>query len=654
MVYRKIKLLCFSFLAVLFFACSGKQEPASADFLKAKDLFMQASDFYHAGDYAKAETKLKKCVDVCLEDENRGQDSILELMPRAMGQLMNSYQGAGEPEKCILYFEQLRNNVGKYDNLRALRRDVQVLLAYSLSRTERTKEAALVMDSALAMPLYRNTPENVFRDYAYASAVYFCIPDAQQKVLKCGNRALAAAKESDKNLGVQWLVALMGSLYQRTGDISSAINMYEEGYAVSAQARDTLAMVDMERSTADFLLHWHMADEAANHADNSVKLLKQLRNPNPLVATMAYLSKAKSLMEQDKEQEALQYLRIARQTCKGLPYNSGNSDVDVAMGSILVNQKGVSKTYQQGLAMLAKAAKEATCGIRSMAYYEMARGLIEHGDNASGEMALDSMYHYLNIPPAPSIRDDAYQYALNHYLLTQNKDKVMLYAKAISQLKIQEQNKSALRTVTRTLVRMETAKKNEILRQNALAERQRELRYRLGVGALFAILLGLIVLFINRWKKYRRKHSAIKEALQTTAKDMEKTVKENRKIKKQLRNLEQKDEKKLKEGVSLPEILTDKGDEHFREMFSNAYPYFIPTVQKQALEPLTGKELLLGMVMALGKDNLEIADMFHITRKSLNMAKYRMRKKFNLADGQTLEDLFVDILKRAQRAQKKA
>ncbi len=633
---------------MLLSACTHYSKHEEDDFLDVKETFSKASDCYREGNFQEAEVRYKKCIALCLKEENKENDSILAWLPRTMGQLMNTYQGAGKPEECIRYFERLRNDSRKDETLKLFQRDIQVLLAYSLSRTEKIKEATKTMDSVWAMPLFQPTPEKKFRDYAYASAVYFCIPNAQSKVLKYGTMALQEAKLSEKKSGVQWLVALLGSLYQRTGDIVSAIKMYEDGFYISAQAKDTLAMVDMTKSVADFLLYWNMADEADYYATTSVSLLKELRHPNPQVAATAYITKAAVEKERGNNKKAFYYLGLAKEMCKDLPYNSGNSDIDVIMGTILVQQKNDANQYNKGMKLLARASKNATYGIRSTAFFEMAKCYLSKGDNIHGEMALDSMYQLLNTSSHPIARDEAYGYALSYYLKTHNKDKVMQYANAINELKAKDHNKEALKNVTRTLVKLETVKKNEQLKENALATKRRVFRYRLGVALLVFLLVGFAIFFVHRWMAYRRKHSMMREQLDTATKDLEQTVKDNKKIMKQLRTMEKVDEKKVKDGVALPEILMEKGDAHFRELFGRAYPYFMPMVQKQTLEPLTSKEALLCMLIALKKDNQEIADMFHITRKSVNMAKYRLRKKFDLGDKKTLEEFLLEIMQTAQ------
>ena len=631
------EIFCLGLILLLIAACGGshvgKDEVA---YRQAKELFDQSRGQYHQGDYPKAIAGYERCIAFCQKKDFEKDDSIMEILPIAMVQLMNAYQAEGTPVACIQAFQRLDKQSVSHPILHLYARDIQVLLAYSLSRTDdHEEEAVAVMDKALKMPLHNPTPEKKFRDYAYAAAVYFCIPKQQNKVLKYGQMALAQAKLTHKQMGVQWIVSLMGSLYQRTGEVIKAVNMYEEGIDISKQFHDTLSMADINRGLAEFLLSWNMPDVAEPYATTSVHLMDSVSVTNPAVATTAYVTMARVKYDLKQYSVALHYLSKAKTICRDLPYNSGPSDVDVLMGTILVNHP---QRFVEGLGMLKRAARDATYGIRSTAYLQMAKFYIRKGYQAAGEAALDSMYAILNAPQHPLLRGEAFGYALSHYLQTNNTEKIVQYSRAINLLKETELNNEVLRKMLRSLVKIETAKKNEQLRLNALKMRQRTYLYIGSALLLVLLLVGVVVVFIRKRISYKKKHLLMTEQLDSTQKDLEQTQKDNRKIKRQLRTLEQEDEIKVKDGVQLSEVLNKKGDEQFRKLFERSYPYFVANLQKKVQSALTAKEVLLCMLIGLGKDNVEIADILHITRKSLNMSKYRLRKKFELSDGSSLED----------------
>lgn len=520
--------VCWLWILILitFASCAHRGENVSEQYEQAQAMFQKVQGQFHQGDFQQAKTGFKKCLSFCQQDQFLGDDSIMEMLPVTMVQLMNTYQAAGQTDECIKCFEELANS--KNTALKRYSRDIQVLLAYSLSRTNREEEAVRLMDKALKMPLHKPTPDKLFRDYAYASAVYYCVPEEQGKVFRCGREALRQAKFMKKKVGVQWLVSLMGSLYQRTDDVYKAILMYEEGIEIAGQTQDTLAMVDLNRGLANFLLSWDMTEEAEQYAQASVALLDSMSVSNPSVSAMTYVTRAKVADALHQPRQALFYLRKARKASLGMPYNSGLSDVDVMEGAILV-------------------------------------------------------------------REEAYEYAR--------------------------------------------------LKRQVAQMRERTLLYIVSVVLILMLLVGAVLLFVRKRMVYKRKYHLVNKQLDTTQKNLDQMTKDNRKIEKMLRVMEKPDTEKIKLGVSLPEILMEKGEEQFRKLFNRSYPYFLPALQQQSLSPLTTKEVLLCMLLVLKKDNAEISNMLHVVRKSLNMSKYRLRKKFDLGENGTLEDFLQGIMK---------
>lgn len=639
-------------LAVLILAlsaCSSVVEKPSAQLTQAKAMFQRAQAQYRNSNFRQAELEYTKCIDYCRQDRFQQDDSVMEMLPTAMVQLLNSYQAAGKADECISAFGRLRKMAREKETvLHTYARDIQVIYAYSLSRTDREKEAVKAMDVALRMQLHNATPDKLFRDYAYAAAVYYCVPEENDKVFAYGHKALQQAKLMQKKVGVQWLVALMGSLYQRTGDVYRAIEMYQEGIAIAENTQDTLSMVDLHKSLANFLLSWDMKDEAENHSQISVRLLDSLSVSNPMVATTAYVTRAKVAIAQHQQQQALQYLRLARKESKDMPYNSGPSDVDVMEGSLLLLHP---KRFVEGLNMLKKAARHATYGIQASAYLELAKFYIAKGYVKHGEVALDSMYAIYSMPEHPLVDEEACGFAVSHYLNTNNAEKVMQYAKLIDQQKASGQDREMLKKTTRSLVKLETAQKNEQLREQAAKMRHRTLFYIVSILLVLLLLVAAVGVFVKKRKMYKRERRMMGELLDTTQKDLERKTRDNRKIEKMLRVLERPVEEKVKMGVNISEILAEKGEEQFRKFFNRSYPYFLPMLQQKALQALTAKEVVGCMLMALKKDNAEIADMLHVARKSVNMSKYRIRKKFELQEGVTLEDYIVKILEEAKKKQ---
>ena len=118
--------------------------------------------------------------------------------------------------------------------------------------------------------------------------------------------------------------------------------------------------------------------------------------------------------------------------------------------------------------------------------------------------------------------------------------------------------------------------------------------------------------------------------------------KDKEQVEKQLRSIEQKDVDKVKAGISLPDILKEKGDIKFKEYFNRSYPYFLKELRKEA-DHITSKEELYCMLIALGQTNQELSTVFNVARSSVTIAKYRLRKKLPLKGNQTME-IYLDRL----------
>lgn len=172
-------------MTILTGACSSRQDNSTYHYIQK--IYQEAHQAQDSANYSKALELYKECVAECSSDKYENDDSIKLMLPTSMVQLMNVYQSASMTQECIAYLDSLRKEVNWKDNphrnrvlTETFKRDVYVLLAYATSRTDAEKEAALIMDTAMATPQAYPTPERKLRDYTYAAAVYYCPPISRQ------------------------------------------------------------------------------------------------------------------------------------------------------------------------------------------------------------------------------------------------------------------------------------------------------------------------------------------------------------------------------------------------------------------------------------------------------------------------------------------
>ena len=637
-----IWIVCMTIL-ILVGACSTRQDNHT---YYIQGLYQRAHQAQDSAIYPKAITLYKECIKLCSSDKYEHDDSIKKLLPNAMVQLMNVYQSSSMTKECIAYLDSLRTETKLKKNphhnhilAQTYKRDVYVLLSYAMSRTDAEKEATLIMDSAMAMPLAYPTPERKLGDYTYAAAVYYCTPESQDKALKYGRMGLDEIKNCQKKSAAQWMVAIMAKLYQNKGQIGKAISICHEGYQLAEMCQDTLSMANSKKELADYLYQWKLYDEADKYVTDAIKLLEGLHNSNPMVATVAYTIKAKILEQKGEKKEALAYLHKAKETCENLPYNSGASDVDLLTGKILVSD---ASRFTQGIHLLKKVSQDATYKIKAQAYLELAKAYIAKQNHAAGELALDSMYSILSTSNPPLILDGAYDYAMSYYLKKGDKDQIMRYSNAIHQQRLAEDKKNATKNVAKSLARFEIDKQEAEMEKKMQEIENRKVLEIVGILICIIILASIIAVLVYKRKKMRQQHAQTKRELSNTQEALVKTSQEKNKAESQLKQIESKEVEKVKAGISLQQLLDMKGDKKFKDYFNQAYPYFIANLRREVAH-LTSKEELYCMLIALNSTNEELASIFNVARSSVVVAKYRIRKKLNLEEGISMEEHLIRL-----------
>lgn len=645
---------CWVLVAILILtgACNSHQD--DTEYKHILKIYQKAHQAQDSAIYNKAIALYKECVYECSSDKYENNDSVKLMLPKSLVQLVNTYQSASMPNECIAYFDSLRTEVDRKQSMhhnsvliKNFKRDVYVLLAYAMSRTDAEKEAAKLMDTALTMPLSYPTPERKFRDYTYATGVYYCVPSLQDKVLKYGRLALDEIKLCQQKSGGQWLVAIMARLYRDKGEIGKSIAMCREGFEVAELCQDTLGMANCKKELADYLYQWQLYDDADKYSTEAINLLEKLQNSNPMVETVAYTIKAKILAQKGKREAALAYLKKAKDICKALPYNSGMSDVDLLMGSIMTSdtsKDSPNRNYAEGMKLLQKVSKEATYKLRSQAFFEMAKTSIAHHDDAYGSASLDSMYAILNTSSStPIFIEGAYDYALNYYLQKGDASKIIKYAAAINLQKMAERKTGTMPGVAKSLARFEMDKQEAEMEQKIDEMETRKVLDIIGIISGFAILGCFATFFVYKRKKMKQQHAQTKKELTNAKVALAKASEEKDKVETQLKDFEKKEIGKVRAGISPQQVLAMKGDKKFKDYFNKAYPYFITNLRRQ-IPHLTNKEELYCMMIALNCNNEELASTFNVARSSVVVAKYRIRKKLNLAEGESMEEKLTELL----------
>ena len=614
--------------SVVLCACGNNRSYDQGELDRIKQMYAQAAKAQKAGDYDKA----LKLYDQLLHHRPAGKvcmDSLMPIVSKTITQTMNTMQSMGEPARCVEYLSRLKES----DSLivgNMCKRDISVVLAYAMSRTEKLKAAASEMDHAMSMAPQLPTHDRLFRDYAFATAVYFCLPERKDDVHRYGEKALVEIAQCDDKSGESWLTAILAMAYTRAGDISNSISMFKQSYRNASMRDDSLGMANTLSLMSEILINWRLFGYANDFVSKAVELSRNVRGSNPKVSANILAQKALVMQRFGYADSAMMYLGEADKYAKDLPYNSGRSDIDLVRGDLLAKN---ASTHKKGMDMLYNVVNKGTSGLRTKAFFILAQEHLQHGEIARGEAAMDSMISSISINTSPVLRNTMYEYVLDYYVTTDNRPKMLWIAR--------ELNKKNLSVVATSDMLKQHAESivdlnlqdatGEIDWQELKAENHRNLTFLYIIAMAVVIvsvtsaLMALLRLTLLRRKSCDQQLEALSYKMQIAPSD----------------NVQSYSSGMSKSRISL----ADKryGEKKFYSSFERLHPHFLPKLRSIA-PTVTRCEELIAMLVALQVDRKQIESIMSMRRCKLAKTRYSLRRKIKLNRKDSLEYAINKIL----------
>lgn len=614
--------------SVVLCACGNNRSYDQGELDRIKQMYAQAAKAQKAGDYDKA----LKLYDQLLHHRPAGKvcmDSLMPIVSKTITQTMNTMQSMGEPARCVEYLSRLKES----DSLivgNMCKRDISVVLAYAMSRTEKLKAAASEMDHAMSMAPQLPTHDRLFRDYAFATAVYFCLPERKDDVHRYGEKALVEIAQCDDKSGESWLTAILAMAYTRAGDISNSISMFKQSYRNASMRDDSLGMANTLSLMSEILINWRLFGYANDFVSKAVELSRNVRGSNPKVSANILAQKALVMQRFGYADSAMMYLGEADKYAKDLPYNSGRSDIDLVRGDLLAKN---ASTHKKGMDMLYNVVNKGTSGLRTKAFFILAQEHLQHGEIARGEAAMDSMISSISINTSPVLRNTMYEYVLDYYVTTDNRPKMLWIAR--------ELNKKNLSVVATSDMLKQHAESivdlnlqdatGEIDWQELKAENHRNLTllYIIAMAVVIvsvtSALMALFRLTLLRRKSCDQQLEALSYKMQLAPSD----------------NVQSYSSGMSKSRISL----ADKryGEKKFYSSFERLHPHFLPKLRSIA-PTVTRCEELIAMLVALQVDRKQIESIMSMRRCKLAKTRYSLRRKIKLNRKDSLEYAINKIL----------
>ena len=603
------------------------------------DIYIEAKRLQQKGDFDEAIRGYREYLIQPFE-EDRLDDHQLSIYTDALVQFMNSYQSKGEPETCVTAMQELFEISPILQN--QCLRDFYSVMGYALSRTEDMDKAEEIMLRSLALPLHNATNERYFRDYAYAAAVFYSNPDYQKEVVNWCNEALEQAKSSNNTSGQQWVKSMLGSLYKRNGDLSAAMELFQQSIEESRSNNDDLGVLNSLSSLVDLFIYWDIPEYANMYASEAVSVERRMIQKNPMVSAQAYINKGRALHHLGQKDSISFYTEKARMLCELLPYNSGMVDVDLLRGMTLVDEGGDS--LESGIQALDRVTAQGTPANQAKAYHHLAQAYLKLGNTAKAEYMLDNMYMILNQnPSSTNILHIDYKPILDHYFKKGDMVKVRQYV----EMMLGEQDAFHERSVNYNLVEsildLQTGSRLQELKIMQLNQSNHRL-WMLIIIVLSVISTAVIAtLFWYQRKKYVKQIRKADDTLETLVNKLDRVHKEKEMIAQELKEfLTDKDNRQELETLT-PYVLRDDGETKFRQHFELLYPLFLPRLRER-IPSISRREELLSMLIVLKQDNKSIAELLSIETRSVLMLRHRFRHKIGMAAEVSLENFIENLL----------
>lgn len=610
----------------------------SASALADVNYYREARGLQRSGDYNRAVEMFQKHL---LQDVDATEMSETERVEYvdALVQLMNTYQSMGKPVDCIIALQDV------YDSSPLLQkqylRDFHSVLGYALSRTENMEDAEKSILKVFTLPLYHTTHERLFRDYAYAAAVFYSNPKYHKEVMYWCEQALKEADLCKNTSSKQWVTTMLGSLCKRYGYLNRAIELYLLSRDEARKRSDNLGELNSLVALTSLFLYWDVPEYADLYASEAIMVENDIKKKNPMVSAQAYIQKGWAMYSLGRKDSVYHYTDAALKFCHSLPYNSGMVDVELLHGYMLAECEGDS--LLECMKLLTNVTLNGTDINRAKALHKLAQIHLKHGEKGAAEEMLDSMYMLIYQSDHPFYIDIDYEAILSHYMQTKNIVRMEQYAKLMNDEKSVHDSKELKTKIAKAILNYLNERKERDSRIAQLEVEKQRLYFFIYAGLSILVIFTVVALLFNQKKLLRVRQQQADIKLSSLTDELNKVADERDKIEQEVEELLSDMKSRMEIETLTPSMLQKSGETKFRQRFEQLYPLFLPRLREQ-VPNISRREELLSMLIVLKQDNKEIADLMAIAPGSVLMLRHRFRQKLSMNTEESLEDFINAIL----------
>lgn len=607
-------------------------------------LFTEARAYQRSQQYTKGIEIFKKCLKMDSSNDSL-RENIRVVVVEAMLQMVNSYHSEGKYNECAMCLDSLNANPSKLIAQYCMR-DLYSMRAYSVYMTDQSIKSITLISKALAMPMYKPTDQRLFRDYSYAAAIYYYNERNQRYTIYYCKKALGIGAKNKDIAGLGWLMDLLSKIYQDTGKIQQAINLYQWGIMYARSKNDIDAEAYAYINLVDIYMYIELYDQANVLSEKAIATTFNAHKPNPMLCIESFLRKGKAMFKLNKVDSAFYYLHKADNYSHILPYSSGEALVDKLLGTILVSQSN-EKNIQEGIFRLKRALTvplDATQ--KADIFLQLARGLIKQHNEQLGEAMIDSMYTIMNANNPPIYLDGAYHFALQYFLGKHNNKQIERFSKAYLKDIELKRNRQTLKKVTQFILHYSTERQEQQLKLTESELYNRGLQFQLTLWILIVLVItsgSIACISLYKRRNYILRHKLMEVRLDDLSNELLNTTKHSQEVEGKLTEVLDSITNRSELEAVTPNLFKENNEAKFRYLFTKLYPRFLERL-KSRVPKISRNDEILCMLIALDQNAEQMVDILCIAKSSLNMNRHRLRQKMNLQRDESLEDTIKSMI----------
>ncbi|HTJ50139.1 MAG TPA: transcriptional regulator [Cyclobacteriaceae bacterium] len=464
-------------------------------------------------------------------------------------------------------------------------------------------------------------------------------------VLNTAQKALSLALKLDYNYGKAAAYNLMAYAYHKKGRLLKASEYLLNAMSINTLMRDTTALAYNNSNIGILYASSGQKEESIKYFKQAIVYFKSISDTNGVMIAMYNLADSYSSLNNDSL--ALAYHNSALKISDEIEDYEVKSAILCGIGNDYYKLGRLNEALKFEEKALQLESKSDDQSVRYEIQICLAKIFLALKSPAKALKAAETGVSLAKSANDKILLVEGYKQLFQAHLTLKNFEKAFLYHVQYSNL--QDSLKDADNAIAIEKLNYRSAlerKESEII---LLQERNEAEAFRKNVSIIFLVVVLIIgFLLYNRYrliveKKFQLKRKELDFYIKSLIEKSETIARINQELE-STKNHPSDDitQAGKLDKILQTNILTEEDWENFKKAFQEIHPIFFSRIRYQYSE-VTAAELRLSALVKLNLSLKETATILGISPESVKTARYRLRKRFQIRENETLEQ-FIDKL----------